>query len=135
MVASVLWLEFRLKVQFLTIIRRTSALSFHSTPLKIGLNEDYVPSYIYLKPLHRSLCQISTRVSYCACFSLSKSSISSVVYSGFHQLIPLIFRLFSPCHMAVKHPRLGRDIFRRRLAIEFFPFFEFCSKGAISNRY
>src|SRR5579862_8506595 len=117
MVASVLWLEFQLKVQFLTIIRRTSALSFHSPPLKIGLNEDYVPSYIYLKPLHRSLCQISTKVSYCACFSLSKSSISSVVYSGFRQPIPLIFRLFILCLMAFKRPRLRRDIFRRRRTI------------------
>src|SRR5579862_9220404 len=129
MVASVLWLEFRLQAQFLTIIRRTSALSFHSTPLKIGLNEDYVPSYLYLKPLHRSLCQISTKVSYCACFSLSKSSISSVVYYGFRRPIPLIFRFFISCHMAFKHPRLQRDIFRRRRKIAFCLYFKLRSKS------
>src|SRR5579862_9202655 len=72
MAASFRWFEFRLKAQFPTVIRRTSALSFRSTPLKIGLNEDYVPSYLYLQPIDRSLCQISTKVSYCACFSSLK---------------------------------------------------------------
>ena len=135
MAASFRWFEFRLKAQFPTVIRRTSALSFRSTPLKIGLNEDYVPGYLYLKPFHRSLCQISTKVSYCACFSLSKSSISSVVYSGFRQPIPLIFGFLIPCLMAFKYPRLRRDIFRRRRAIAFFLYVEFRSKSTISNRY
>src|SRR5579862_422261 len=47
-------------------------MSLQLKDLKLGLDEDYVPSYLYLQPIDRSLCQISTKVSYCACFSSLK---------------------------------------------------------------
>src|ERR1700761_2630738 len=72
MAASFLWFEFRRKAQFLTVIRRASSMSLQLKDLKLGLDEDYVPSYLCLQPIDRSLCQISTKVSYCACFSSLK---------------------------------------------------------------
>src|SRR5579862_903142 len=47
-------------------------MSLQLKDLKLGLDEDYVPNYLYLQPIDRSLCQISTKVSYCACFSSLK---------------------------------------------------------------
>ena len=54
------------------VIRRVIFMSLHAMDVKLGLDEENVPGYLYLKPIDRSLCQISTKVSYCACFSSLK---------------------------------------------------------------